>query len=179
MNTYDLVCTGLLIFSAWKGFKKGLIRELAGLTGIILALWIAWKWMGNAGFFIQGVLPELKQMLPFVAFIAMFSVVITSVMLFTRFATRLLDMTLILGFINRISGSLIATLQVSLFIILITWLADYAGVLTHTLKNESKLYPVTQAASPLLYSVTERYFPDSDSLLRRVREKWGDEAPDE
>jgi len=170
MNTYDLICLLLISFSAWKGYKKGLIRELAGLVGILLAAWLAWKWMGHTGFLLDSFVPnQAKMVLPFIGFAAVFTVFAIAFSLFARFATKLLDITILLGLLNRLAGAAVGILQSGLLIVLFTWITNHAGLLSDELKSQSNIYPITSKAGPYLYSATEKYFPKSDSLFEYVQ----------
>jgi membrane protein required for colicin V production len=170
VNTYDLICLILLCFSAWKGYKKGLIREMAGLLGLFFAVWIAWKWMGQTGFFLDPFLPgQAKSVLPFLGFATVFSVCIIAFTFFARFATKLLDITILLGLLNRLAGAAVGILQSGLLIVLFTWITNHAGLLSDELKSKSDIYPITSKAGPFLYSATEKYFPKSDSLFEYVQ----------
>lgn len=179
MNTYDLIVLISLLLGAYRGYKKGFIRELTGLLGIILALWFAWKWMGPAGFWMKDILAGNHFFLPVFAFVAVFGVLITAFVLFARFATKLLDLTLVLGVMNRVSGAGVAAFQVFLFLMLFTWIADRAGLLSPELKQDSRAYPVTASAGPFLYQISEKYFPKSDSLMEEWAGKVHGQGADE
>jgi membrane protein required for colicin V production len=104
MSTYDLVVLILIGLAAFKGFRKGMIRELAGLLGLLVAVYLAWLWMADFGNLIQKILQNGLSAVPLISFALLFAVLLTAFNLFARFATRLLDMTLVLGLVNRVQS---------------------------------------------------------------------------
>jgi membrane protein required for colicin V production len=171
MSTYDLVVLILIGLAAFKGFRKGMIRELAGLLGLIVAIYLAWLWMGDVGNILQKILHNGLSAVPLVSFALLFAVLLTAFNLFARFATRLLDMTLVLGLVNRVAGAVLAGLQVFLIVLLVNWLADRTGLISDNLKKESHLYPVIAGAGPALYNFSEIFFPQSEKWMDTLSEQ--------
>jgi uncharacterized membrane protein required for colicin V production len=95
------------------------------------------------------------MVLPFIGFAAVFTVFAIAFSLFARFATRLLDITILLGLLNRVSGAIVGILQISILIILITWVSNHAGLLGEETKTTSDIYPIVAKAGPFLYQSTE------------------------
>lgn len=163
-----LVLTGL---AAWKGFKKGLIRELAGLLGLLVAAWLAWKFMGNLGTTLQRWMEGSLPAIPLISFLILFTSLIAAFGLLARFATRLLDMTIVLGLMNRIGGSCVAVIQVLLVMMVLIWLADRTQLISPETRQQSIVYPVLSKAGPVLVEISATFFPQSESWMEVLTEK--------
>lgn len=174
MSGYDLIFLIFLGFAAWKGFRKGFIREMAGFVGLFLAAGLAWMWMGNLGSMFENMHAGNLPALPVMSFALLFGVFVLGFSLFARFVTKLLDMTVVLGLMNRVAGAALSGLQVLLIFMLLTWLADRTGIIPDSVKKDSVVYPVTSSAEPLLYHFSEKYFPTSEDwmdALKRVNQE--------
>lgn len=165
MSSYDLVVLLLFGLAAFKGFRKGLIRELAGLLGFFVALYFAWHWMGDLGAFLEKLMSGGFSAMPVISFALLFAVLVTSFSLFARFATKLLDMTMVLGLVNRVAGAFVAVFQVFLIVLVFTWLADRTRLITEKVKKEAFLYPLMASAGPALYHFSEIIFPESEEWM--------------
>jgi membrane protein required for colicin V production len=174
MSQYDLIALVFLGLAAWKGFRKGFIREMAGLFGLFMAAVLAWMWMGSLGGILEKLLSGRLPALPVMSFAVLFGILILAFSLFAKFVTRLLDMTLVLGMLNRLAGAFLACLQVFLLLMLLTWLADRTGILSESTRQSSWIYPVTAGAAPALYRYSEKYFPKSEEWMDTLTEKVND-----
>lgn len=170
MSSYDLVVILLFAFAAFKGFRKGLIRELAGLLGFFIALYFAWHWMGDLGSFLQKLMNGGVTAIPVISFALLFAVLVAGFSLFARFATKLLDLTLVFGLVNRVAGAFVAVFQVFLIVLVVTWIADRTSLITEKVKKEAFLYPLMAGSAPALYHFSEIFFPESEEWMDSFNE---------
>ena len=170
MSSYDLIVLLLFAFAAYKGFRKGLIRELAGLLGFFIALYFAWHWMGDFGSFLQKLLSGGFPAIPVISFALLFAVLVAGFSLFARFATKLLDMTMVLGLVNRVAGAFVAVFQVFLIVLVFTWIADRTSLISEKVKKDAFLYPLMAGATPALYHFSEIFFPKSEEWMDSFNE---------
>ena len=60
MNIYDFLMLGLLALIAWGGFRRGFVRELAGLAAFALGLLLALRFAGPLGRWLVTVFSSLS-----------------------------------------------------------------------------------------------------------------------
>src|SRR5690625_7700146 len=61
MNILDLLILLPIAFFAYRGFKNGLIREVLGIVGIVLGVFLAFRYMDEAGAYIQPFFGEYRS----------------------------------------------------------------------------------------------------------------------
>jgi uncharacterized membrane protein required for colicin V production len=108
------VVLGLFVLLAWRGLRRGLINELAGLAAFAIALGIALRLDGPLGRWLDSVVPSLTATeARIAAFLAALLVVSVGVGLAAGLLTRAIRHVPLAGGVNRLGGLLAgATLAV-------------------------------------------------------------------
>lgn len=183
MNWFDLTIGILLLLSVINGFRKGLIMQLVGLATIVLAAIFGGKLariilpeLTN----LANLSPEVAKVLSFVLAFAAIAIVLSLV---GRLLHRFIDV-IMLSFVNRLLGAVIAagTMMVFLSIILnlILILDENEIVLNNKTKKESFFFKRVEAVVPavvpyLVPLLWDEYVPEkyreeiekkTDSLYR-------------
>jgi len=121
LHLYDLVMLGLLVLLAWRGSRRGLISELAGLAAFALGLLIAFRLDGLLGRWLHKVIPGLTATeARIVAFLAVVLVVSLAVGLAAGLLTDEIRHVPLAGGVNRLGGLLAGAVLALLGIWLIT-----------------------------------------------------------
>ena len=121
MHVYDLVMLGLLVLLAWRGSRRGLISELAGLAAFAVALALALRFDGQLGRRLNGVVPSLTATeARVVAFLATVLVVSLGVGLAAGLLTGVIRRVPLAGGVNRLGGLLAGAALAVLGIWLVT-----------------------------------------------------------
>lgn len=68
MNWFDAAIAVPLLFGAWKGWKRGLIFEIAMIIGLVIALYLGFKFSGLVSTFINEHVESLKGISPYLSF---------------------------------------------------------------------------------------------------------------
>jgi membrane protein required for colicin V production len=154
LHLYDLVMLGLLVLLAWRGSRRGLISELAGLAAFALALLLAFRLDGQLGRWLGRVAPSLSATeARILAFLAVVLVVSLGVGVGAGLLTDAIRHVPLAGGVNRLGGLLAGAALALLGIWLIT---------ACLLLLPSSLLPF---ASSVHHSETSR-------LLRSVPPQW-------
>ena len=106
MNLYDLVMIILLGLLAFRGFRRGLLRELAGLAALIVGFLLAYRLDGFVGGWVARTThlsPTEGHVLAFLGIVAVLGIAID---LAARFLTRVIKRIPIVGGLNRLGGLL-------------------------------------------------------------------------
>ena len=146
MNWLDIVIILPVCWFAFKGFKNGLIKELASLAALILGIWATCRFSDYVATLL-GDLPWVNIL----AFIVTFVIVLILVYLFGNFVEKIV--TLVFPkFINRLFGFIFGVGKVlllfSLLFFIIHAIDTQSKLLTHTLTQDSLLYSYVQPVFP-------------------------------
>jgi membrane protein required for colicin V production len=121
LRAYDLVMLGLLVLLAWRGSRRGLISELAGLAAFAFALLLAFRLDGELGRWLGSVIPRLTAAeARIVAFLAILLVVSLGVGLAAGLLTDAIRHVPLAGGVNHLGGLLAGAALALLGIWLIT-----------------------------------------------------------
>ncbi len=112
---------GLLVLLAWRGSRRGLISELAGLAAFVVALALAFRLDGQSGRWLNSVAPSLTTTeASILAFLVIVLVVSAGVGLAAGLLTRVIRHVPLAGGVNRIGGLLAGMALAALGIWLVT-----------------------------------------------------------
>ncbi|MCK5171262.1 MAG: CvpA family protein, partial [Bacteroidales bacterium] len=105
MNTIDLVFAILLLWSAYRGYTKGFIVQLATLAALLLGILGAVLFSDITSGIIIKKFDISGQYLPIISFAVTFVVIVIGVHLFAKMLNKLID-AIALGIVNRLLGVL-------------------------------------------------------------------------
>lgn len=153
MNWFDLIVLILLLISVINGYRKGLIGQLVGLAIILLSAIFG----GNLATYILPILNDyldlpanLSRALSFLIAFATIAIVISII---GKIIQKLLNIVL-LGFVNRMLGSIIAigTLMFGLSIILnlVLMIDKKENLISKEIKEESFFFERVEAVVPAM-----------------------------
>ena len=153
MNWFDLIVLILLLISVINGYRKGLIGQLVGLAIILLSA----IFVGNLATYILPILNDyldlpanLSRALSFLIAFATIAIVISII---GKIIQKLLNIVL-LGFVNRMLGSIIAigTLMFGLSIILnlVLMIDKKENLISKEIKEESFFFERVEAVVPAI-----------------------------
>lgn len=118
MNWFDVLVGILLLIAFINGYRKGLIMQLVGFATLVLAAIFGGK-------LAERILPELNRLIDLspatarvFAFVLAFALIAIVLTLIGRLIEKFVDVVL-LSFINRISGSMVALATMMLFLSII------------------------------------------------------------
>ncbi len=157
MSYFDIIVGILLILAALKGLKNGLIKELAGLTALILGIILAVQFSNAMAHFLSGFFNS--EHMPIIAFLITFVVVVLAVHLVAQLLHTLIN-AIALGVFNRILGLVFGFIKAGFIVsILLLGLQAFgleSSVVTPKEQQRSKLYPPVKSAAPLIFDLFEK-----------------------
>ena len=142
------------------GFRKGLIRSLASLLGIVVGAYGAMFFSGYVEAYLIDWFQWSEQLTNIAAFVLTFSMIFAGVSLLGKLLTKALDIVL-LGVFNKILGGLFNVLKyaflVSLVFMFVNASEEYA-ILSEEKREESTLYkPVAWLAPAVMPRIMEEF----------------------
>ncbi len=165
MNYIDIILVIPLMWGAYKGYKKGLVTEIASLVALLLGIWGAIKFSGMTSDFLASSFDFTSEYLPIIAFALTFVVIVIGVHLVAKLVDKLVK-AVALGLVNRILGSVFGALKfafiISIILVILNQLDEKAKFIPKDLKEESLLYEPMSKVAPIIYpSVTSLEFDTS------------------
>ena len=143
MNILDAIIAVPLIFGAWMGFKKGLIYEVAMIAGLVLGVYLGFKFSGLVYDLLKGFLPDEGNLLHILSFLIVFASIMMIFIFYARLMEAVLKITS-LNLFNKIAGAVLGIFKLSLAVSVIFWLLipleNLLPVIPQKTRDESVLY---------------------------------------
>ncbi|MGC9374578.1 MAG: CvpA family protein [Bacteroidales bacterium] len=154
MNTIDLVFAILFLWSAYRGFTKGFIVQLATLAALLLGILGAVMFSDFTSSLIIKKFEVSGQYLPIISFAITFIVIVVAVHILAKLLNKLMD-AIALGVVNRLLGVLFSVLKyafiISIILVLINKADDKYNFIPDETKENSLLYKPLSNFAPLLF----------------------------
>ncbi|MBT5274091.1 MAG: CvpA family protein [Flavobacteriales bacterium] len=171
MNYLDIVIAIPLLYGLIKGFTNGLIKEITGLLGLIIGVYVALNLSSYLHPKFEEVLGGYEQFIPIISFATLFIVSVLMIKILGYIIDKLTK-ALALGFVSRILGAIFGFLKVVvIFSFLLAIVSDYDLINKNT-QDESVLLNPIQEVSDL---ITPEINKHKTTILDKV-EKSADEV---
>ena len=169
MNTIDLVFAILLLWSAYRGYTKGFIVQLATLSALLLGILGAVMFSDITSSLIIKNFDVSGQYLPIISFAVTFVVIVIGVHLFAKMLNKLID-AIALGIVNRLLGVLFSVLKIAFIVSIVLVLINKAD-------NKYNFIPDETKDNSLLYTPLSNFAPMIFPYLNfdKIREKFEEE----
>jgi membrane protein required for colicin V production len=149
-NIFDLIIAGVLIWSAYKGFSKGIISAAATLIALLVGVWGAVQFSNITSSYLTGVINVDEKVLGIIAFALTFILIVIGVH-FVAKAIEGLANAVALGFINKLFGAVFGVMKtafiISIILVFVNTINNSFHFLSNKFKEESVLYkPISKLA---------------------------------
>jgi membrane protein required for colicin V production len=155
MNYLDIISALLLAWFAFNGFRKGLIVEVASLAALILGVYAALYFSDVTADFLVEYFSMSTNYLSIISFILTFLLVVITVVFVGRIVEKFVDL-LLLGFLNKLTGSVFGLLKGALIISLLIWIFNYFDpdqkLITQETRSETLLFKHIEQIAPSIYN---------------------------
>ncbi|MCG8411004.1 MAG: CvpA family protein [Bacteroidales bacterium] len=154
MNTVDLVFAILFLWSAYRGFTKGFIVQLATLAALLLGILGAVMFSDFTSDLIVQKFEVSGQYLPIISFAITFIAIVIAVHLLAKALNKLIE-AISLGTINRLLGVFFSILKtgfiVSIILVLINKVDNKYNFIPDETKENSVLYKPLSNFAPMIF----------------------------
>ena len=153
---------------AYRGFKEGVILEIAGFLGFFLALFGAFQLL-DSGISVLSSYQEMNNgLIPVMAFIFLFIIILVSVHIIGRLLKTALHITPF-GLIDNILGAFLGILKWAFGISLIFWLLSVLEIsLPEEQINNSIVVPYITKIAPVFMDLIVYVVPYFQELLSSI-----------
>jgi len=164
MNVLDLLIALPLLYGAWKGFRKGFLFEVAMILGLVVGVYLGFRFSDFAFRILQDLLHDEGYLLHILSFLIVTTIVVLVFIFYARLMESVLKITS-LNIFNKIAGATIGVLKFALALSVIFWLLlpldRLARVVPEKAKKESILYPyimeIAAALAPAASEMTDAF----------------------
>jgi membrane protein required for colicin V production len=166
LNYLDIIIAIPLLWGAYKGFTRGLIFEIAMIIGLILGIYVAFKFSEAFELLLKKYL-DVSASLPYISFIIIFILVILLMVFLAKIFEKILKIADLNAF-NKVAGAVFGLLKFTLIVSIVLTLFKPVdaklSLLKKKVKEESVLYEPVSGASHYI-------FPALGDLQRVLQKK--------
>jgi len=180
MNYFDIIIIIPLIWGAYKGFKKGIIIEIASFIALGFGIWGGMKFSSISAKYLSDAFDIAENIMPLISFAVTFILIVIVVFTLAKMLQKLVSMVA-LGFVNKAAGALFGMLKFSLIMSVII---NFTNILNKQvtfiepeMENASILYKpmgrVAQIIIPGLQRININEIVDntiSDEVSKRIED---------
>jgi membrane protein required for colicin V production len=168
MIIVDVIVLVVLAYFGFMGFKNGLLREVLGLTGVILALFLAFRYLDPLNQFFVRITGVNDMYSPLITFALIFLAVILA----THLVIIALEYVIHFAFLstpNRVLGLTFGVLKSSLFLSIMFLLLAGFEIPGEQTRKQSILYPYILGVAPVVYNVVGEVYPGTENFQQSVQ----------
>ena len=133
MNGFDILFVLVLVVGAWKGWSNGLLKEVLGLIGVFVGLYVAHLLYEQVGYELAPRLGTSPSMASIVAFALIWMGVPILLGILGSLLTKVLEWIGLEG-VNNLGGALVSVIK---YAIILGALCNVLAI-THLVKEESQ-----------------------------------------
>lgn len=163
----DIILLLLLCLGIYLGYNGGVVRAFFALVALFLGAAVALKFTAMVSVWCYGHFEVQTEYLPFIVFIVLFVLVVVAIKGLGKLVESLMD-ALFLGWLNRAVGALLWCLLFFFLYSTFLWFADGSGLITDTVKAESKTYEYIYAAAPMMLDGLAHIIPWFKGMLDKI-----------
>ncbi len=153
MNWFDILIAIIFVYSVTTGYRTGLIKQIASLTGIIAAAILS----GKISQLIYPLIKNIAQIPSFatmpMAFVIAFIIIISSIYIVVKMLENIVS-TFRMGILNKVCGSIFCfakwSIIISIIINLFVTLDNGNKLLNKNIEKESKSFRYMSILAPKL-----------------------------
>ena len=174
MNYLDLLIALPICFGIYKGWKRGIIFEIAMMIGLVLGLYVAIKFSGLFEGVVKKMTDSPDKVLPWITFILVFILVLVVMILLARFLEGILKigkLSQINQLVGAIFGGLKLALAVSVILAIFRPIDSRVKLVDDKIKSESLLYQPVLNLSHFLFPALEDVKQEFEKVIPEPKEK--------
>lgn len=166
MNLLDFIIIGLIAFFAIQGYRSGFIKQFFSIAGIILAVFITFKYMGAVSPLLSSFIknPDYATL---VAGILIFIISLTIIQLVGYWLEEVVKFVKI-NIVNRLAGMIFGSLNI--LIIISAFLLLLAGFdqPSESTRENSVSYSTVVLVAPAVFDMIARIYPDTIDFIDTI-----------
>lgn len=166
MNFLDLIILIPIAYFAYRGFVHGFIKEVVGIIGIVLAVYITFEYMDT----ISGIVApyvENRDRATIVTGLVIFMSIVILVQL-TGVLIEKIFKAVKLGIVNQLAGLLFGALKSAIFVSAILLLFAGINIPSEEAASNSVSYPVVVPVAPIAFDIVASVVPGTEDFIHTI-----------
>jgi len=165
LTTADILIIVIVLLGAYKGYKDGFLMGIATLAALILGIFIAFKFISEGMEFLQERFNADKAVLPYLAFLLIFVVVVVLVNMLGKFLRHSIDKTF-LGRLDEGFGAVLGAFRTLFMLSVVLWIVDSFRIdLPRHWTEDSFMYPFTAHLAPTIAGWLAQFLPFFEEIF--------------
>ena len=170
MSTAYIILLIILALGAYSGYKKGMILELIAIAAFILAIFGGFKLLHVGMEYISKAYDGFGSLLPFVAFIVLFILIIVVVNMIGTILKKIIDWTPF-GVFDNLAGALIGVAKWALMLSILLWVMTSLNLdLPNAMVKNSKILPLVSGFAGQVGDFISLIFPSFENFVNTLEE---------
>ena len=175
MSIIDILIGIPLLWAMVKGFKNGLVFEVATLLALVLGIYVAIHFSDFTAQFIRDRFDYNPEYLGYIAFGVTFIVIVIIVNVIGKLLNSLIE-AIALGMVNRIFGMLFGLLKGVIIIGIVVYFVSYLDKKFNFISDEKKessyLYEPMKKVSETMFDLFDSDFGETkDKIKEKVKKE--------
>jgi membrane protein required for colicin V production len=166
MNVLDFFILVPVAYFGYRGFMNGFIKEFFGIAGIIIAVFVAFRYMGPVSGFLTPFVKNADNA-TLVTGILIFILVMAIVQIAAYWLEEVFDI-IRLSFINQMAGFLFGAIKSAIFISAVLLLLSGFNFPGENTRSESATYPSVIYLAPMAYNMIAAIYPDTENFIKTI-----------
>jgi len=178
-NVFDAIVLSITLILAIKGFFNGIIKEVAGLLGIVLGVYLGSSYYVEAGKYINESVFKIpnESAINVVGFVSIFVVTWLVITLIGMLFAKILSVSK-LTLLDKIGGVIFSAGKFFVIVSIIVTMLSQIEILQKNIDKLSKnslVYPIMlKIGNQLVHLKTDEIKQQIDDVKKKVQEKLGD-----
>ncbi|HIZ86512.1 MAG TPA: CvpA family protein [Candidatus Coprenecus stercoravium] len=156
MTVIDIIILILLALAIFKGLKDGLVRQVGGIAGLFLGIFLAGRFSALVASWLNQWINVPENIVKIISFVLIIIAVCICMSLLGRLLEKIIKITT-LGWVNRILGMLLSITTTVLLIGVLLSLIDYVNSTWFTLIPSDQLN--ASKSVQIITSISDAAFP--------------------
>jgi membrane protein required for colicin V production len=166
MNILDIIILIPFVWFAWRGFKKGLIIELATLVALFIGIYFG-AWLSSiVADFMFNTWKITSHWMPVIAYAITFLLIIIGVFALAKMLEKSANL-LALGLANKLTGAFFALLKTVFIVSLILFLINKVNLIPEKTRKESLIYNPVSSVAPYMIPKLKAETIKVDSVIKK------------
>jgi len=178
MKLLDVLILLPLLWGAMHGYRKGLLIEIIGIAGLVVAMILGFKFLGLGMEILTPYVSDnmAKRILPYIGFSAIFFPTIFLLNQFGYKIRRSLRYS-ILGTFDSFAGALVGVFTWIFGISVFFWLVNMIGIKIPSHRtDDTYIYPLIVPIAPTVITKGLQLMPKGTELIREWKKDYMDDV---
>lgn len=166
MNLLDLFILVPIGYFAYRGLMSGFIREFFGIAGIVIAVFVTFRYMGPVSGFAAPFV-ENTDHATIIAGIVLFIFTLAGIQMVAIWLEKAFEL-IHLSFINQVAGFLFGAIKSALLVSALLLLLAGIDIPQEKTRTESATYPLVIYLAPAAYNLIANIYPETEDFIRTI-----------